>query len=93
MVKYFLIIFALLIIPIESQAVVGVRALSMGGAYVAVGGDGSALYWNPALVQEKKIKRYENGNWGVYYSRLSGQSESSLQDNYLAIYGYLPLEF
>jgi len=34
---------------------VGARAVSMGGAYVAMSQDGSAMYWNPAgLVQSDK---------------------------------------
>ena len=32
------------------QPDVGVRAIAMGGAYVAVGGDAAALNWNPAAI-------------------------------------------
>jgi len=32
----------------QSYEVVGTRALGMGGAFVAVADDGSAVYWNPA---------------------------------------------
>jgi len=32
------------------QTDVGVRAISMGGAFVAVGSDATAIYWNPAAI-------------------------------------------
>ncbi len=44
--------FALLLAPLTVRAqgveVVGIRALGMGGAFVAVADDASATYWNPA---------------------------------------------
>ena len=50
-----LVVVALAVTPSTSgtggrQTDVGVRAISMGGAFVAVGSDATAIYWNPAAI-------------------------------------------
>lgn len=46
---------------------VGARASALGGAFVAIANDASALYWNPAgLVQFKKDEvMFDHNNWVV----------------------------
>jgi len=45
------------LIPKPAAACVGARQLAMGGAFIAIADDASAVYWNPAgLVQLKNIE-------------------------------------
>ncbi len=46
---------------------VGARAMGMGGGFVAVSDDGSAMYWNPAgMMNQKKINTtFIHNNWAL----------------------------
>lgn len=46
---------------------VGARAMGMGGSFVAVSDDGSAMYWNPAgLVNQKDLTTsFNHNNWAL----------------------------
>ena len=48
----------------QTAEVVGTRALGMGGAFVAVADDPSAVYWNPA-----GLPRMGASTWGWIGSR------------------------
>ncbi len=49
-------------------SVIGAQATAMGGAFVAVANDGTALYWNPAALARNRSTRL--------YGSLGGQSEN-----------------
>ena len=58
------------------QTDVGVRAISMGGAFVAVGSDASSIYWNPAAIaalqrQELNLDYADHFGLGFNESHLS----------------------
>lgn len=46
---------------------VGARAMGMGGSFVALSDDGSAMYWNPAgMMNQKKINTaFIHNNWAM----------------------------
>jgi hypothetical protein len=69
----------------------GVRALAMGGAYIAVGGDSSAAFWNPAglaSITESQITASYN------FSGKIGRTCSEFDTDTLSITGFdFPLDF
>lgn len=69
----------------------GARALAMGGAYIAVGGDASAIFWNPAglaSITESQVTAAYNfsGKIDRTYSNFSSGLQSTTAFDY-------PLDF
>lgn len=82
------------LLPQPAAACVGARQLAMGGAFIAVADDASAVYWNPAgLVQLKNVEftytRTMNNrdiiNYDDFFSaaRYNGKQESAIAWSYV----------
>ena len=63
----------------QSDAPVGVRAAGMGGAFVAVADDASAVYWNPAGLASGSVRQHGDRSQPDEHRRRRGVSAGGLR--------------